>query len=248
MSDVRSLDTPESGPYKGLASFTEDDAALFFGRDREREVIIANLKARRLTLLYGESGVGKTSLLRAGVIPALLALAHDSIEDIGTPEFAPVAFSAWQDDPLSGLIDAIARSAGTFTAEPLDLSSSRTLSGAIDTAAEATRAYLLIILDQFEEYFLYHGRETGLESFAEEFPRAVARPGLQAGFLVSIREDALAKLDRFKATIPRLFETFLRVPHLDSDAARAAIAGPIDVYNAHVPADRRVLDRPGPRR
>ncbi len=48
-----------ASPYKGLTHFTEEDFGLFFGRERERHVIVANLKARRLTVLYGESGVGK---------------------------------------------------------------------------------------------------------------------------------------------------------------------------------------------
>ena len=57
--------TSES-PFKGLASFddSELDALLFFGRDRERETIVANVLANRLTVLYGSSGVGKSSLLR----------------------------------------------------------------------------------------------------------------------------------------------------------------------------------------
>jgi len=61
--------TPPESPYKGLASFEDSplDAMLFFGREREREIITANLLAARLTVLYGPSGVGKSSLLRAGV-------------------------------------------------------------------------------------------------------------------------------------------------------------------------------------
>ena len=46
-------------PFKGLAHYTEADAGFFFGRERERDVVVATLKARRLTLLYGESGVGQ---------------------------------------------------------------------------------------------------------------------------------------------------------------------------------------------
>jgi predicted AAA+ superfamily ATPase len=57
---------PEA-PYNGLMPYSEEDAPFFFGREREREVIIANLIASRLTLLYGASGVGKSSVLRAGV-------------------------------------------------------------------------------------------------------------------------------------------------------------------------------------
>ncbi len=59
-----------------------------------------------------------------------------------------------------------------------------------------------MILDQFEEYFLYHGTEAGESGFATEFARAVNRPGLPAGFLLGIREDALAKLDRFEQDHP----------------------------------------------
>ena len=57
-----------SSPYKGLAPFDDSDldARFFFGRDREQEIITANVTAARLTLLYGASGVGKSSVLRAG--------------------------------------------------------------------------------------------------------------------------------------------------------------------------------------
>ena len=76
-----------SGPYKGLAAFEDSDldALLFFGRARDTEVIAANLLASRLTVLYGPSGVGKSSVLRAGVARHLRSVApqaqvvvHDS--------------------------------------------------------------------------------------------------------------------------------------------------------------------------
>ena len=66
------VNTPRS-PYKGLAAFGDSslDAMLFFGRERERDVVIANMTASRLTLLYGPAGVGKSSLLNAGVARSL---------------------------------------------------------------------------------------------------------------------------------------------------------------------------------
>jgi hypothetical protein len=63
---------PET-PYVGLVPYKEEDAAFFFGRDDERAVITGNLRASRLTILYGPSGVGKTSLLQAGVVHDLRA-------------------------------------------------------------------------------------------------------------------------------------------------------------------------------
>ena len=52
-------------------------------------------------------------------------------------------------------------------------------------------------------------------------------------FLVAIREDAVAKLDRFKGQIPNLFDNYLRIEHLDREAAREAIELPLERYNAH---------------
>ena len=72
---------PAASPFKGLAAFadTELDALFFFGREREREVLVANLFASRLTVLYGESGVGKSSLLAAAVVRDLRANAPDAV-------------------------------------------------------------------------------------------------------------------------------------------------------------------------
>src|SRR6266540_6471264 len=66
---VSVLAAPPISPYKGLAPFEDStlDALLFFGRERETEVIVANLLASKLTVLYGPSGVGKSSILRAAV-------------------------------------------------------------------------------------------------------------------------------------------------------------------------------------
>ena len=78
-SAVEAPARPDS-PYKGLMPYTEADAAFFFGRDEDIEIVIANLLARRLTLLYGASGVGKSSLLGAGVVHRLLDLAHRNVD------------------------------------------------------------------------------------------------------------------------------------------------------------------------
>jgi putative ribosome biogenesis GTPase RsgA len=76
---VRAPAVPES-PYVGLDPYSAEDAPFFFGRERERQVIVANLRAARVTLLYGPSGVGKSSVLNAGVVPALDALADEDRE------------------------------------------------------------------------------------------------------------------------------------------------------------------------
>ena len=205
-----------SSPYKGLASFedSELDALLFFGREREREIIAANLMASSLTVLYGETGVGKSSVLRAGVVRDLRAL----------PErLEVVVFDDWQDDPAAALRSQLAHAAGQ---EPAD-----SLAETLERCATLADAEIFVVLDGLEEYFLYHGSGDEPDGFLEDFAEAVSWPGLRASFLLSIREDSLAKLDRFKARIPNVLGNYLRLDHLDRDSAREAIVGPVDRYN-----------------
>jgi WD40 repeat protein len=194
-------------PYKGLAPFEDSDldALLFFGRERESEVIAANLIAARLTVLYGPSGVGKSSVLRAGV-------AH-RLRKEGDVEV--VVFTTWTGDPVAGLIQAVG---GTGDSLP------DTLADAADRAG----GDIYLILDQFEECFLYHRRGG---RFAQQLAELVRRPGLRVHVLIGIREDSLARLDVLKAAIPNLLGNRLRLERLDRAAGGAAIVGPVGRYN-----------------
>ena len=226
-------------PYKGLMPYTEKDVPFFFGREREWEIIADNLLATRLTLLYGASGIGKSSLLRAGVAYHLMRDAKKNLAEYGTPKFAVVVFNSWQDDPLEGLVKQVEKdiksllNGKTFEPFPSSLNLDQILEKCADRLDEKEgEGKLLIILDQFEEYFLYHPDENGSGTFADEFPRAVNRLDLPVNFLISIRDDSLAKLDHFKTSIPNLFNNYLRVKHLDAKSAYDAISKPIEVYNA----------------
>src|SRR5262249_56593744 len=104
---------------------------------------------------------------------------------------------------------------------------------------------IYVVLDQAEEYFLYHPADDDPESFAVQFPVVVNTPDLRANFLLAIREDALAKLDVFKARIPNVLGNYLRLEHLDPRAARTAIVEPIRAYNGLVEEDEAVAIEPG---
>jgi hypothetical protein len=94
---VRSASQRRS-PYQGLIPYEADDALVFFGRYKETRLIAANLFAAPLTLLYGASGVGKSSVLRAGVINHLRP----------RDDLLVVEFHAWQNNPLGDLKTTIA--------------------------------------------------------------------------------------------------------------------------------------------
>ena len=127
-------------------------------------------------------------------------------------------YSSWAGDPR-GLGEAIDSAVG--------IESSGSLTERLAGASQAVGGDVYIILDQFEEYFLYHERD----EFADELAAAIREPGLRANFLLGLREDALAKLDAFKGRIPNLFANYLRLDHLDRQGGRAAILGPIERYN-----------------
>ena len=234
------LTLPDS-PYKGLSHYSEQDAPFFFGRERETRIVAANLMASRLTLLYGESGVEKSSLLRAGVCRHLRDLARDNVERLGRPQFVIVHYplddddeggrSSWSDDPVVGIARSVQCAVESLGLDVDPPSPHLALTDLLAAWTERLESDLLIILDQFEEYMLYHEGDDAEGTLAAELPRALAMSNLRASFLISIREDALARLDRFKRSIPILFDNYLRIRHLGRPGARDAIALPIETYN-----------------
>src|SRR5262245_28996000 len=235
------MSSPEArrrSPYQGLIPYGEQDAPFFFGREKEARLIVANLFASALTLLYGASGVGKSSVLRAGVAHQL-----KHREDL-----VVVVFNSWQSNPANDLTHAISDRIRLADPEASRRIMRRMPSGttiSLDDylliCAEELERRLMVILDQFEEYFLYHPVD---DEFATAFIKAVTSPRLPLSFLISIREDFYAKLDRFEGRIPSLYENYLRIEHLDRTSARTAIEKPIGEYNRRYTSNRQFTLEP----
>src|SRR6185436_600011 len=99
--DARAARLTRTSPYQGLVPYSEDDADWFFGRQGWREVIVDNLRAYRVSVLYGASGVGKSSVLNAGVVRHL----HQHGREDG---LLVMPFSAWSVvDPTAALKEAV---------------------------------------------------------------------------------------------------------------------------------------------
>ncbi|MEX0817004.1 MAG: WD40 repeat domain-containing protein [Gaiellales bacterium] len=219
-----------AGPYKGLAPFddTDLDAFFFFGRERERDLIIANLAAAPLTVLYGVSGVGKSSVLSAGVAHHIRA----GVRGDADPEVAVIVFGSWGGDPVADLRLAVASEARRLVGEtPFESAESTSLADFLSDVTEAIDGELYLILDQLEEYFLYHGETTEPGTLADELAEIVGNGALRVSVLLSVREDELAKLDVLKRRLPNLFGNSLRLQHLDRRSGRAAILGPLERWN-----------------
>src|SRR4030095_1822523 len=193
MDNVK-LAPPDFCPYVGLQPYDEGDQDYFFGRERDSRVIASNLYAAPLTILYGASGVGKSSVLRAGVIPRLRA----------SPRTAVVYFDEWADKVPVTALKAKCREAMVVASGGKDIQfdESLPLDQFLFSATRAFGGELIILLDQFEEYFLYHPETEKDNTFDAEFARAVNREEIDVNFLIAMREDAVSRLDRFRARIP----------------------------------------------
>jgi len=244
-------------PYVGLRSFEVEDRSLFYGRSGEARAIQELWQANRLVVLYGQSGVGKTSLLRAGVLPLLDDAAADilpvgrvsrdtTFPTAADPDLNPYVFallSSWSPrvgSPAlrSGLALSPALLSGmTITAFLRNLLARR------DRFDESTRLYGAI--DQFEELFSdlsQHGQYR--DEFVSQLREATeAIPRLR--LLVSIREDFLGRLLPYEHRIVPAGQEYYVVEPLRPDAALAAVTGPLhDTGRSFAPgvAERLVDD------
>jgi WD40 repeat protein len=214
----------EMNPYPGLEPFGEENRSYFFGRERDQKTIAANLTVSPLTILYGASGVGKTSVLQAGVMPFVER----------EPYITVTIFSEWQDGTfLESLKRQIVEKIGKRASVAITPKNVKdvSLDDLLKHVAQATGGTVAVILDQFEEYFLYHPKGQDGNQFETEFARAVNRDDVDANFILSMREDGIASLDRFQSRIPALFNNYLRLEHLDREGAERAIRKPLDRYN-----------------
>jgi WD40 repeat protein len=241
---LSSSDDIESGivpdcPYKGLHPYTEADGEYFFGRDSDRDLVIANLMAGRLTVLYGPSGVGKSSLLQAGVMRHLRKMAQSTFSYLAIPNAIIVYQPSWQSDSLRELRYALAQAVAAHEGIEDIFEAQRPLSELLHELTERLNSYVYLLLDQFEEQALYQPGELG-EPFLEELGQIITTPGLRTSVLLGIREDALSKLDRLEAYVPGLYDNNLPLDHLSRAEAREAIEGPLNHYNKLVPPARHV--------
>ena len=189
-------------PYPGLPSFEEEDAAIYFGRETEIRLLIERLNARRslggvgMLVLLGSSGAGKSSLLRAGVVPRLRRAGHQWIV---VPPFRP------QRKPLQALALALEQALGGGSA-PISLAdqlrqalrngSQQSLLARIANdlrrAAGANEACILLAIDQGEELFLEAEPEE--RQLLLHLLNAALGQGLPFLAVMTLRSDALASL------------------------------------------------------
>lgn len=194
-------------PYKRLFSYQPEDRSIFFGRQQESEQLLALVHANQLVVLCGDSGVGKSSLLGAGLTPLLEA--GDYI----------VVRERVLEPPLSVLRRSLA---GRLSEMPADDSLASLL-----VAATRQRS-LVIILDQFEEFFARLDT-TERAIFTRELALVLSRHNLPVKWVLSLRSESLARLNELRPAIPDIFKAEFYLSPLNRDATAQAISGPLSI-------------------
>ncbi|MEK7990882.1 MAG: hypothetical protein VSS52_007735, partial [Thiotrichaceae bacterium] len=209
-------------PYKGLQPYTELDKDNFYGRATEKRVLMDKVLIHKLTFLFAASGVGKSSLLRAAVLPALLEPPN---------AYDVVYYNDWVEQPLFNLKSHIAetlRNNGQVTAD-FEFDTSLSLKAFLRICSVFTSAPFILILDQFEEFFNYQKyHQDNFKQFVAEIAEAVHDNATDTAFVIAMREDFALELNAFKEAMPTfLIDNFYRLERLSLANARLAIEAPL---------------------
>jgi WD40 repeat protein len=208
----------ERSPYPGLNAFAEEDAGVFFGREREVGELWGKLRERRLVAVIGLSGAGKTSFLRAGVIP-------------GRPRGWGAVYATPGASPALGLARALtpglagdAEAMGDLLSGVEELSRTGEAERLVSAAKRwrARHAETLLAVDQFEELFTLNPPDTQ-ERFATLLGRLASEADIHV--VLSLRDDFLMRCHEQEALGP-VFSAIAPLGALSRDGLRRALVEP----------------------
>ena len=223
--DPAADDTGTESPYKGLARFETGDHGRFFGRDKLTADLLELLRHRRFAAVFGPSGSGKSSLLRAGLIPSLQHTREAGLRPaairILTPGERPARTHAHVFDP------------------------SRTESGAGTADADT-----FVIVDQFEELFTLCQDPTERARFLSLLLDA-CRPEKRLRVLIAVRADFYGRCAEHRELTDALRDAHLLVGPMSREELREAIVKPATMAGLTVERSlttrliEEVVDAPG---
>ncbi|HJP65300.1 MAG TPA: BTAD domain-containing putative transcriptional regulator [Actinomycetota bacterium] len=217
----------ERNPYKGLRPFTEVDARDFFGREGLIRRLVDRMReagpGARFLAVVGPSGSGKSSVARAGLVPAIRERALGGAEDPYVAEMFP------GEHPIDELEAALVRIAVRPVPRLRDrlASGSRGLLEAVDLVLPGEGEVVLVV-DQFEEAFTLTADERERELFLELLRVAAADPESRLRVVVTLRADFYDRPLLYPRFGELLAERTEAVPPLTPDELEQAIRGPAE--------------------
>lgn len=218
------MDQPYS-PFKFLDAYEKEDKDQFFGREKEVEQLYEQVFETKLILLYGASGVGKTSIIRCGLANC----------------FNP---SQWMDlfipkrDNINEMLMQTVRN------RILQANPAAEIPGDILDALQLLYLYnfipIYLIFDQFEELFIFGDRTEQIDFF--RFIQLILQSDLPVKILLSMREEYIAYLSDFEKEVPTLFDHRIRVEKMSRMNLKEVIAGTATAYGIEIEAPETTID------
>ena len=250
-------------PFVGLRPFAFEDARFYFGREEQIEALSQLLLTSQLISVVGSSGSGKSSLVRAGLLPQLSADPILASETWTWVEMRP------GDAPIRNLASALARPNQTEGQSPHDvlaeaaadrielrlLESSFGIRDSLDLLDDKPRRQLVVLVDQFEEIFRFadlreqhsldplQAAEQRDEAtlFVQLLLAATSDPGCPCRIILTMRSDFIGECARFHGLSEAVTASQYLVPALTRDQRAASIRGPIKVAGGTI--DHTLLQR-----
>jgi len=250
------LELEEAGslfnPFPGLRPFEAEDDRVFFGREKEIDALLQRLRLNRLLPIVGTSGSGKSSLVRAGLIPSLF-----SGFAVGTGSSWRVATMRPAEDPIHHLAGALDMTEVLGTAGELastnrvlmEATLRRSTRGLVEAVRQARLPHgdnVLIVVDQFEELFRFgfSRQTTNSSDEAIAFVKLLLEAARQDRFpiyvVLTMRSDFLGDCMEFPGLPEAINSGLYLVPRMTRDEVQSAITGPVAVGGGAI-AHRLVL-------
>ena len=257
MGNELSLPLP-SAPYRGIEPFRFIDQPIFSARNDEVRKLVRLITIYRGVFFYGESGAGKSSLINAGLIPALrdegfvaervrvqpiagqeLVIERIALTDEGTPPFLPSRFAASTDKKTPEPARVV------LSVEEFVRGIGKTPMPQREDGIATSAAVSVLLFDQFEELItLFEEAPDSREKFnqgreiqgrvVEMLLGLLGDLNLSFKLVLSFREDYLAKVSRRLAAAPQLGEQAFRISFPPETVLRKIIRGPFE--SASIPA------------
>jgi WD40 repeat protein/class 3 adenylate cyclase len=215
-------------PYKGLRAFAEDDAGDFFGREVLTEHLVERLRQTRFLAVVGPSGSGKSSVVRAGLVPRIREGALPGSERWSVVEMFPGAY------PLEELEAALLRVADrppTGLIEQLERDELGLLRAVKQLLAD-DGSELVLVVDQLEEAFTLVEDEARRTQFLALLERAVLDPHARLRVVVTLRADFYDRPLLYSGFAELLRDYVEALVPLKAEDFERAIAGPAERVGA----------------